>query len=147
MAKRNAGVPLEERIEFRMGINVGDVMEDGGDIYGGGVNVAARLESIAERGGISISRQVLDQIEGKLKLAYREMGRQNLKTFEKPIDVFAIVIDENAVSVASRVLRSAKLKQTVKYCRTSDGVRLAYATVAISPATCQVRPLDELPGI
>ena len=68
MVKRNKAVPQEKRIEFRIGINVGDVIIDGNDLFGDGVNVAARLEAIAEPGGIFISRQVYDQIEGKLTL-------------------------------------------------------------------------------
>ena len=81
MVERNADVPPEDRIEFRIGINVGDIIADDGDIFGNGVNVAARLEAIADRGGICISRQVLDQIEDKLELSFRELGRQNLKIF------------------------------------------------------------------
>lgn len=133
MADRNADIPREKRLEFRMGINVGDIIEDGGDIFGDGVNVAARLESIAERGGISISRQVLDQIEGKVQLEYREMGRQNLKNISRPIEVFSVTIDECTGSIASLVLARAKLKQDIRYCRTSDGVRLAYGTVGSGP--------------
>ena len=79
MLARNSDVPPDQRIEFRIGINLGDVISDGTDIFGDGVNVAARLESIAARGGICISRQVLDQVEGKLDVTYREIGRQNLK--------------------------------------------------------------------
>ena len=79
MRERNRDVLPDKRIEFRAGINIGDVIEGGGDIFGDGVNVAARLESIADRGGICISRQVLDQIEGKLQLGMRQLGRQNLK--------------------------------------------------------------------
>jgi class 3 adenylate cyclase/pimeloyl-ACP methyl ester carboxylesterase len=133
MAERNTDIPREERLEFRMGINVGDIIQDGGDIFGDGVNVAARLESIAERGGICISRQVLDQIEGKVRLGYREMGRQNLKNISRPIEVFAVAIHEDAGSIASRVLAKARLKQDIRYCKTSDGVRLAYATVGSGP--------------
>jgi class 3 adenylate cyclase len=73
MAERNADAPPEDRIEFRIGINVGDIIADNGDIFGNGVNVAARLEAIADRGGICISRQVLDQIEDKLELSFREV--------------------------------------------------------------------------
>src|SRR5579872_3125003 len=72
MLRRNSEVAPDRRIEFRIGINLGEVLTDGQDIFGDGVNVAARLEGIAERGGICISRQVLDQIEGKLDLRYRE---------------------------------------------------------------------------
>jgi class 3 adenylate cyclase len=84
MVKRNLNIPPEDRIEFRIGINVGDIIKDGNDIFGNGVNVAARLESIADRGGICVSRQVVDQIEDKLELAFRELGRQNLKNIPKP---------------------------------------------------------------
>ena len=132
MANANADVPDDRRIEFRIGINVGDIIEDDGDIFGNGVNVAARLESIADRGGICISRQVLDQIEGRSDLEFRELGRQNLKNIDKPIEVFAI--DLHGASPASRVLAAANLKQEVRYCRASDGVRLAYATVGSGPA-------------
>jgi class 3 adenylate cyclase len=66
MAGRNTGVPSETRIEFRIGINLGDIIIDGDDIFGDGVNVAARLETIADSGGICISQQVLDQIEDNL---------------------------------------------------------------------------------
>ena len=80
MVERNAGLPPERRIEFRVGIHLGDVVEESdGDLMGDGVNIAARLEGIADRGGICISRQVLDQIEGKLDLSYRELGRRNLE--------------------------------------------------------------------
>jgi len=80
MLERNAEVLPDERIEFRIGINLGDVITDGGDIFGDGVNVAARLESIADRGGICISRQVLDQVEGKLNLNFRELGDRTSRT-------------------------------------------------------------------
>jgi class 3 adenylate cyclase/pimeloyl-ACP methyl ester carboxylesterase len=132
MAERNAAVPSDKRIEFRIGINVGDIIEDEGDIFGDGVNVAARLESIADRGGICISRQALDQIEGKLELKFRELGRQNLKNIARPIEVFAINLDD-AGFAASRVLTAANLKQDIRYCKASDGVRLAYARVGHGP--------------
>ena len=90
MIDRNADVPADERIEFRVGIHVGDIIEDDGDIFGDGVNVAARLEGIAVRGGICVSRQALDQIEGILKIQFRELGRQNLKNISRPIEVFSM---------------------------------------------------------
>jgi class 3 adenylate cyclase/pimeloyl-ACP methyl ester carboxylesterase len=131
--ERNRGVLSDKQIEFRAGINIGDIIEDGGDIFGDGVNVAARLESIADRGGICISRQVLDQIEGKLQLGMRELGRQNLKNISKPIEVYAIALDEDAAFLSSRVLEAANLKQNIRYCTAADGVRLAYATVGSGP--------------
>jgi len=75
MVDRNAGVPEDRRIVFRIGIHLGDVVEEN-DIIGDGVNIAARLESICEPGGISISRSVYDQIDGKLALSFRNLGLQ-----------------------------------------------------------------------
>ena len=132
MPERNSGVSPDKRIEFRIGINLGDVIKDGTDIFGDGVNVAARLEDIADRGGICISRQVLDQVEGKLDLTYRELGRQNLKNIAKPVEVYAIQFD-GAASPGSRFLATANLKQEIRYCKAPDGVRLAYSTVGYGP--------------
>jgi len=132
MLERNLEIPPDQRIELRIGINLGDVISEGTDIFGDGVNVAARLESIADRGGICISRQVLDQVEGKLDVTYRELGRQNLKNIAKPVEVYAVRLDA-AASPGSRFLATANLKQEIRYCKAPDGVRLAYATVGKGP--------------
>ena len=132
MAVHNATVKPETRIEFRMGINIGDVIEDAGDVFGDGVNVAARLEGIAARGGICISRQVLDLVEGKVEMSFRELGRQNLKNIARPIEVYGVDIDKGG-SLAERVLAQSDLKQEVRYCSAPDGVRLAYAKVGSGP--------------
>ena len=132
MAGRNANISEGERIEIRAGINVGDIMIDEGDIYGDGVNVAARLENIADRNGICISRQVLDQIEGRIPIKCRELGRQNLKNIARPIEVFAIDLTADGPP-GSKVLTTANLQQTIRYCKASDDVRLAYATVGSGP--------------
>ena len=76
MVDRNAEVPEDKRITFRIGVNLGDVIADGGDIYGDGVNIAARLEALAEPGGLCISRTVRDQIRDKLPYAFDDMGEQ-----------------------------------------------------------------------
>ena len=81
-------------MEFRIGVHVGDVIVDKDDIYGDGVNIAARLEGIAETGGICISRQAFEQVDGKLALAFRQLGPQTLKNIAKPMDVFAIETGE-----------------------------------------------------
>ncbi len=128
MAKRNSGLRFDDRIEFRMGVNIGDVLEDAGDLYGDGVNVAARLESIAESGGICISRQVLEQIEGKVEFAFRGLGRKNLKNISKPVEVFGINLHDDG-SAGARFLAGSDLKQEVSYCAAPDGVRLAFAKV------------------
>ena len=108
MAARNATVHPEKRIEFRMGINIGDVIEDAGDVFGDGVNVAARLEGIAARGGICISRQVRDLIEGKVKITCRELGRQNLKNIARPVEVYGVEVHDGD-SLAARVLAKSDL--------------------------------------
>src|ERR1700746_706522 len=95
MAERNADVPPDRRIEFRMGINVGDVIRDGRDIYGDGVNVAARLEALAEPGGICVSRVVRDQVRDKLELSFEDMGEQQVKNIARPVRIHRIVLDEN----------------------------------------------------
>lgn len=85
---RNAGLPEAERLLFRIGVNLGDVMVDGADILGDGVNVAARLEGIAEPGGVCISSSVYDQIAGKLNLGFVDIGEKSLKNIARPIRVY-----------------------------------------------------------
>jgi TolB-like protein/Flp pilus assembly protein TadD len=103
MMERNADVPANRRIEFRMGINVGDIIKDGRDIYGDGVNVAARLEALAEPGGICISRMVRDQIRDKLPYPLDDLGEQSVKNIARPIRAYALhpraVTDSPALSV------------------------------------------------
>jgi adenylate cyclase len=89
MAERNAGISGDTKMLFRMGINLGDVLVDGDDIYGDGVNVAARLEALAEPGGIAISGNAHDQVHGKLDVAFQDQGRQSLKNIERPVAVWA----------------------------------------------------------
>jgi TolB-like protein/tetratricopeptide (TPR) repeat protein len=90
MAERNSDIPLSNRIEFRIGINVGDVIEDNGDIFGDGVNLAARLEAIAEPGGICVSDDAHRQVRDKLDITFDDAGEQNLKNIERPVRVFRV---------------------------------------------------------
>src|SRR5258708_6906561 len=90
MAKRNAGIPVERRIEFRIGINLGDIISEDHDIYGDGVNVAARLEALAEPAGICISRVVRDQIRDKLPYVFEDMGEQQVKNIARPVHAYAL---------------------------------------------------------
>jgi adenylate cyclase len=90
MAERNASVPAAERIQLRAGINLGEIITEGDDIYGTGVNVAARLESLAEPGGICLSNSVYDQIQSILSLGYDDMGEQTVKNISKPVRCFAV---------------------------------------------------------
>ena len=90
MVERNAETPEDKRIEFRMGINVGDVIIDGDDIHGDGVNVAARLEGLSEPGGICVSLGVRDQVRDKLDLTFDDAGEQQLKNIARPVRVYRV---------------------------------------------------------
>ena len=86
----NAEIEAEARIEFRIGINVGDIVVDDGDIFGDGVNVAARLEGLAEPGGICISGRVQEDAAGRLEAAFEDLGEQSLKNIARPVRVYRI---------------------------------------------------------
>jgi adenylate cyclase len=90
MIARNAEIAKDKRIEFRMGVNVGDIIIDGGDIFGDGVNVAARLEGIAEPGGICVSARVQEDVRGKLDVTFSDEGEQKLKNIEWPVRVYRV---------------------------------------------------------
>ena len=100
MGERNADVPQENCIEFRVGINIGDIISDDNDIYGDGVNVAARLEALAESGGIMVSRNVYDQVRDKLSFGFEDLGEQTVKNIARPIGVYHVSLVENAAPIA-----------------------------------------------
>src|SRR5690348_16466062 len=89
----NAPLPPERRMEFRIGVNLGNVMVDGEQIYGDGVNVAARLESLADPGGICISGNVHEQVRDKLALSYEDAGEQEVKNIARPVRVFHVLTE------------------------------------------------------
>jgi TolB-like protein/class 3 adenylate cyclase len=96
MALRNDGLAQERRIEFRIGINLGDVIIEDGDIYGDGVNVAARLEALAEPGGICVSRVVRDQVRDKVEFGFEDLGEQQVKNIARAVRVYRIPLAETA---------------------------------------------------
>jgi len=98
MAERNDDVLPDRRIEFRMGINLGDIIKDGRDIHGDGVNVAARLEALAEPGGICVSRVVRDEVRDKLAFSFEDMGEQQVKNIARPVRVYRV--HDRAVPIA-----------------------------------------------
>jgi adenylate cyclase len=102
MAERNAGEPLEQRIEFRIGINVGDIIIDGDDIFGDGVNVAARLQTLAESGGICVSKVVRDQVLDKLSFAFEDLGSQQVKNITRPVEAYRVDLGGAALPTPSR---------------------------------------------
>jgi len=94
MQTRTASMPDDRCIQFRVGVNLGDVIVEGDDIYGDGVNVAARLESVAAPGGIAVSQSVRDQVGNRLDLVFEDRGQQQLKNIEKPIRVYNVLLEE-----------------------------------------------------
>ena len=105
---KNALLPETRRMEFRIGINLGDVIEEGDSIYGDGVNIAARMESLAEAGGICISGSAYEQIENKLPLRYDYLGEHEVKNIAKPVRVYRAQIESEAAP--SEVLRRKGLE-------------------------------------
>ena len=91
--KRNAELPENRRMEFRIGINLGDVIVEGERIYGDGVNIAARMEGLAEGGGICISGTAYDQVENKMGLNYEYLGQQTVKNIAKPVRVYRVLLE------------------------------------------------------
>jgi len=104
---RNKELSEDRRMEFRIGVNLGDVVEDGDTIYGDGVNIAARLESLAEAGGICISGTAYDQVENKLSLGYKYLGEQAVKNIAKPVRVYRVLMEPEA---AGKVIGEKKAK-------------------------------------
>ena len=98
---RNAALPEARRVEFRVGVNLGEVIVDRGEVYGNGVNVAARLESLAEAGGICISGTVVDTIGATLPFSYEFLGEQSVKNLEKPVRAYRVVFDPQAAQHAA----------------------------------------------
>jgi class 3 adenylate cyclase len=104
MAERNAESPKEKRLEFRIGINIGDIISDGDDIYGDAVNVAARLESLSAPGELCVSRKVRDEVRDKLDLTFEDMGEQAVKNISRPVRVYRLRAD----AIAGIPARSAQ---------------------------------------
>ena len=93
MRRRNSDVANERRIDFRIGINLGDIIFDDGDIYGDGVNVAARVEQLAEVGGICVTAAVHDQVDGRLDVLFEDLGEKLLKNISRPVRLYRVVAD------------------------------------------------------
>ena len=101
MADRNAGVAEEQRFEVRIGINLGDIIVDGDDIYGDGVNVAARLQEMSEPGRTCVSGVVFESVKDKLDLGFRDLGPQRVKNIAEPIHAFQVRDDPTGATAAA----------------------------------------------
>jgi adenylate cyclase len=102
LSVRNAELPPHRRMEFRIGITLGDVIAEGERIYGDGVNIAARLEGLAEAGGLCISGTVYDQVKTRLALGYEDLGAQAVKNIAEPVRVYRVRLEPEAVAPAAR---------------------------------------------
>src|SRR5262249_20154109 len=103
VGERHAEVPRETRIEFRVGIHQGDIILDGGDIFGDGVNAAARLESLAEPGSICVSARVQEDTQGKLDIRFENIGQQQLKNIVRPVRAYRVKPVQPAANAAATI--------------------------------------------
>ena len=159
----NANLAQRRRMEFRIGINLGDVLVEGERIYGDGVNIAARVEGLADGGGICITGTVFDQIKGKVSVNFEDLGPQQVKNIAEPIRAYRAVLGfgtatagpQKKIEVPRRQppstarkrrrersartninqikIAAAKLKQEIRFCKTVDGVTIAYSTMGQGP--------------
>lgn len=104
LMKRNSELPDDRKMQFRIGVNVGDVVQDGDRIYGDGVNIAARVEGLADAGGISIAGSVYDQVENKLDFRYEYVGKQTVKNISKPLRLYRVLIqsDDSIINIVNK---------------------------------------------
>lgn len=102
MAAREQDMPSDQRIVYRVGVNVGEIIYDGDDIFGDGVNVAARLEALADPGGIHISKPVFDNVKGKLDLGFANLGAQKVKNIAQPVPMYRVLLDPDDVGKVTR---------------------------------------------
>jgi adenylate cyclase len=113
LKKRNAEVPDESKMEFRIGINLGDVIEDGERIYGDGVNIAARIESMAEPGGICVSGTIYDQVKNKLNLGYENLGEHRAKNIAEPVRIYSVLTEPEDAGKVTGEKRKSKRRITL----------------------------------
>ena len=114
LAERNADLPYHRRMEFRMGVSLGDVVEEEGRIYGDGVNVAARLQALAEGGGICVSGMAYDHVKGKLGFEFEDLGEQTLKNIAEPVRVYRVLSLPGAAAHRVKEAKNALRRKWVK---------------------------------
>ena len=160
MKERNAEVPEDRQIIYRIGINVGDIIVKGDDIYGDGVNVASRLEGLADPGGICIRRNVRNQVRDKLNLNFQDLGEIEVKNIARLVRVFHVILDEKAEALATPVLDVPSGPMHGRWPAIAAGLALSVVTVAgvvwwqpwvpkVEPASVErmVLPLPDKPSI
>ncbi len=148
MAVRNASVPDDRRIAFRIGINLGDVIVDGDDIYGDGVNIAARLQELAESGGVYISGTVFEQVDGKIDQPFADMGNQQFKNIAKPVRVYrARLMDVSATGRQRPFFSTSSAESSpISGGCLCGAVRYQISAPAIDVAYCHCRMCQRFTG-
>ncbi len=156
VVEREADVPEERRIQYRIGVNLGDIVIDDDDIFGDGVNVAARLEGLAEPGGICIPRKVMHEVRNKLDVGYKFTGEQKVKNIETPVPVYRVLLEPDA---AGKVIGERRLKPSLQQLGAAAAAVVAVVVVAavwwqpwlptVEPASIEAMafPLPEEPSI
>ena len=130
MVEREADISGDQRIQYRIGINLGDIIIDGDEIFGDGINIAARLEGIADPGGVYVSDTVHQSVAGKLEVAFEDLGPQAVKNLSSPVHVWRW---RNETVTAEDVESRQELDQEIRFCTAPDGVNIAYALVGQGP--------------
>ena len=133
IATANAEVPKDQRLIFRIGVNLGDVMVEGDDIYGDGVNVAARLEGLAEPGRVYISGDAYRQVRNKLDFGFEDLGERQVKNITEPVHVYVVKPDGGGPGPETPTAEPQAMQQEIRFCTAPDGTQIAYATVGRGP--------------
>ncbi len=111
MPAREEGIPADRRIEYRIGINVGDIVVEDGDIYGDGVNMAARIEALADPGGAFISESAFNQVKGKVELGFEDLGHRMVKNIKEPVHVYRLLLDPGAADLPGSRKKQGFIRQ------------------------------------
>jgi TolB-like protein/class 3 adenylate cyclase/Tfp pilus assembly protein PilF len=130
IAERNVDVPEDRRIVYRIGINIGDIIVEGDDIYGDGVNVAARLEGLCEPGGVCIARNVFNQVKGKLDLTFEHLGEKEVKNITEPVSVYRINLDDKAAALVTPITVTSPTTGRGRWPQIAAGLVLSLVAVA-----------------
>ncbi len=135
MAERNAGLPEDHRIDVRIGVNLGEVIVEGTDRHGEGVNIAARLEQLADPGGVCVSGKVANEVEKKLAFGFEPMGQQKVKNISEPIPVYRVKVDGRGPPAQRKSPKSALKMGDADYRRDGSPDRRCVCDVARLHAT------------
>ena len=130
VAERNSELPENRRIVYRMGINIGDIIVEGDDIHGDGVNVAARLEGLSEPGGVCLARNVFNQVKGKLDLSFEHLGEKEVKNIAEPVTVYRVVLDEKAAALVTPLVKQAPDRRRSRWALAGAGIAMCAFVVA-----------------